>query len=121
MPLQVFALTLKWNKGLPNMTKGRVVRNNGSNSTNTHHYRQNNKPHINDCFNPDLKVNNARCFNTNFCCSIKAMSQCRLSFWQCLSTRTFRYLLSILIRILFKGQILGIMTAATRQDTITDK
>ena len=42
------------------MTKGRVVRNNGSNSTNTHHYRQNNKPHINDCFNPDLKVNNAR-------------------------------------------------------------
>ena len=41
------------------MTKGRVVRNNGSNSTNTHHYRQNNKPHINDCFNPDLKVNNA--------------------------------------------------------------
>ena len=30
--------------------EGRVVRNNGSNSTNTHHYRQNNKPHINDCF-----------------------------------------------------------------------
>lgn len=104
------------------MTKGRVVRNNGSNSTNTHHYRQNNKPHINDCFNPDLKKSitpgaliptsvavSKPCLNAVFPsgnASVRALSGTSLAYSS---------------GILFKGQILGIMTAATRQDTITDK